>query len=58
MVEPKKDLSKEKEATLDEMFDYFCSKIDFSKTFLDNTAIVCMNKLFQELGKDKTKFEL
>ena len=44
--------------TLVEMFDYFCSKIDFGKAFLDNEAIRCMNKLFIELRKDDRKFEL
>jgi hypothetical protein len=39
--------------TLENMFDYFCSKIDFGKSFLDNAAIVCMNTLFMELRKDK-----
>lgn len=58
MAEPKKDLSKEKEATLNEMFDYLCSKVDWGKSFLDNTAVVCMNKLFIELSKDERKFNL
>lgn len=58
MGKAKKDLSKEKEATLLEMFDYFCSKIDFEKSFLDTTAIVCMDKLFKELSKDETKFDI
>ena len=53
-----KDLSTEKEATLFEMFDYLCSKIDFGKSALDNTAIVCMDKLSKKLHKDENKFEL
>ena len=58
MVKPQKDLSQEEEATLFEMFDYFCSKMDMSKSFLDNAGILCMNKLFIELRKDKRKFNL
>ncbi len=58
MANSKKNLSKEKEATLDEMFDYLCSKVDWSKSFLDATAVVCMNKLFTELKKDDRKFTL
>lgn len=57
-TKPRKDLSKEKEATLCEMFDYLCSKIIWEKTFLDAVAIRCMNTLFIELGKDKRKFDL
>jgi len=51
MAEAKKDLSNEKEATLCEMLDYLCSKIDFSKSFLDTTAIRSMDTLFKELKK-------
>lgn len=58
MSEAKKDLSKEKEATLYEMFDYLCSKIDFGQSFLDSTAVSCMNKLFLKLGDQKEKFEI
>ncbi len=58
MAKPQKDLSTEKEATLYEMFDYLCSKVDWGKSFLDNTAIVCMNKLFIELGKINNKIKL
>ena len=58
MAKPKKDLLKEDKATLEEMFDYLCSKVDFGKSFLDSTAIVCMNKLFIELRKDERKFDL
>lgn len=58
MSKPKKDLSKEKEANLCEMFDYLCSKIDFGHSFLDATAIVCMNKLFIELKKLNNKYPL
>jgi hypothetical protein len=53
-----KDLSKEEKATLSEMLDYLCSKVNFGKCALDSTAIVCMNKLFIELGKDERKFDL
>ena len=38
--------------TLVNMFDYLCSKVDWKKSFLDSEAIVCMNTLFIELGKD------
>jgi len=58
MAKAQKDLSNEKEATLYEMLDYLCSKIDFGKSALDNTAIVCMNNLFIELRKDTKKYEL
>ena len=54
----KKDLSKEKEATLFEMFEYLCSKIDFGKSFLDYTASVCMNNLFKKLKEQKDKYEI
>lgn len=54
----KKDLSKEKEATHLEMLDYLCSKIDFGKSALDNTAVRCMNSLFIQLRKDETKHEI
>jgi hypothetical protein len=53
-----KDLSKEKEATLFEMLDYLCSKIDFGKANLDSESVVCMNTLFTELKKDERKFEI
>lgn len=58
MTKPMKDLSKENEATLLEMFDYLCSKINFGKANLDTTAIVCMNRLFLELRKQTDKFDL
>jgi hypothetical protein len=58
MRKPNKDLNKEEQATLFEMFDYFCSKIDFGKSFLDSTAIVCMDTLFKELRKQEEKFDL
>jgi len=58
MAKAQKDLSKEKEATLFEMFDYFCSKIDFRKTTLDSIAIQSMNLLFTELKKQKEKYSL
>ena len=44
--------------TLYEMFDYLCSKVNWGKTNLDCDAVVAMNKLFIELGKDKTKYEI
>lgn len=53
-----KNLSNEKEATLYEMLDYLCSKIDFGKSALDNTAIVCMNKLFIKLREQTEKISL
>ncbi|MCK4454508.1 hypothetical protein KAU51_04200 [Candidatus Parcubacteria bacterium] len=53
-----KDLSNESEATLKEMLDYLCSKIDFRKTDLDNTAVICMNTLFTKLNKQTEKYEL
>jgi hypothetical protein len=58
MKTPDKDLSKEESATLLEMFDYLCCKIDFGHSFLDSTAVVCMNKLFIELRKQKEKISL
>lgn len=58
MAKPRKDLLKEKEATLYEMFDYLCSKIDFSKSFLDATAVRSMNILGIELSKDTKKYQL
>ena len=53
-----KDLSKENEATLFEMFDYLCSKVDFGKAALDSAAVVCMNTLFIELKEQTEKFEI
>ena len=44
-------------ATLFEMFDYLCSRVDWGKSALDNKAIVCMNQLFIELRKDTTKIK-
>ena len=38
--------------TLFNMFDYLCSRINFSKSALDGEAITCMNNLFIELRKD------
>ena len=58
MAKAKKNLSNETEATLFEMFDYFCSKMDFGKSFMDNTAISCMNRLFLELRKQTEKIKL
>jgi len=45
-------------ATLYEMFDYFCSKIDFGRTFLDAEAVGCINRLYMELGKDKKTYKV
>jgi len=53
-----KDLTKEKEATLFEMFDYLCSKIDWDKTSVDLVSVDCMSKLFKELRKDERKISL
>jgi hypothetical protein len=58
MRKPIKDLTDEQEATLLEMFDYFCSKIDFGHSFLDNAAIRCMDTLAKELRKDNKKFQI
>ncbi|MFA7030292.1 MAG: hypothetical protein WC179_08465 [Candidatus Cloacimonadaceae bacterium] len=53
-----KDISNEKEATLHEMLDYLCSKVNWGSSFLDNTAVVCMNNLFTHLKKDTKKYPL
>lgn len=53
-----KDISQEKEATLYEMLNYLCSKVDFGNSFLDATAVRAMNTLFIELQKDNRKFEV
>ena len=53
---PVKDIRKEKEATLFEMFDYLCSKINFGKATLDATAVRCMDGLFRELRKQEEKY--
>lgn len=58
MAKPQIDLSKEELATLYEMFDYFCSKIDFKHSFLDSTAITCMNILGIELRKEDKKYSI
>lgn len=58
MATPKKDLSKEDEATLVEMFDYLCSKVNWGETNLDSTAVCCMNLLFIELSKQSEKVKL
>jgi hypothetical protein len=47
----------EKGATLFEMFDYLCSKIDWGKSALDNVSIVCMDTLFKELRKQTDKIK-
>lgn len=53
-----KNLENCNEATLYEMFDYLCSRIDFGKSFLDSTAVRCMNNLFIKLKEQKEKFNL
>ena len=53
-----KDISSESEATLYEMYDYLCSKINFGKSFLDAVAIRAMNNLFTVLCKDKKKYPI
>ena len=53
-----KNISNEKEATLFEMLDYLCSKINFGASFLDSTAVNSMNILFTELRKDNKKYSL
>ena len=58
MGKAQKDLSKVKKATLFEMFDYLCSKVDWGTAFLDGTAVQSMNTLFIELKRDKNKFNL
>ena len=52
-----KDISNEDTATLFEMFDYLCSRIDFGNSLLDATAISCMNTLFIELRKQNERIE-
>ena len=52
------DLRNKKEATLVQMLDYLLSKINFGKVALDNKAIICMDKLFKELHKQKDKYEI
>lgn len=42
--------------TLYNMFNYLCSRIDFSKVAFDNISIICMNTLFTELKKDDNKY--
>jgi hypothetical protein len=52
-----KNLDLENEATMYELFDYFCSKVDFSHSFLDNTAVCAMDCLFKNLDRErKVKF--
>ena len=58
MAKPQKDLSNQEEATLFEMLDYLCSKIDFGQAFLDNTAIRCMNALFTNLRNNQEKHKI
>ncbi len=41
--------------TLYNMFSYFCSRIDFGKSYLDADGIASMNRLFLELKKDTRK---
>lgn len=38
-------------ATLYEMFNYLCSRVDWGKSFLDSTGVQCMNELFLRLKK-------
>lgn len=45
-----------KGVTLFEMFDYFCSRINFARSPIDNDAVICMNRLFLELRKNPEKF--
>ena len=58
MAPPKKDLNGESEATLYEMLDYFCSRIDFGKSCLDSVSISCMNQLFLKLREQKEKYPI
>lgn len=44
-------------ATLFEMFDYLCGKVDWGRSNLDSTAVVCMNILFMELRKNTKKIK-
>ena len=44
--------------TLYEMFDYLCGKVNWGQAALDSDAVVCMNKLFIELGKQKEKYDI
>ena len=48
-----KTIDLNKGATLFEMFDYLCSKVDWEKSALDSEAITCMNSLFVKLGLQK-----
>ena len=48
-----KTIDLNKGATLVEMFDYLCSKVNWGKAVLDSEAITCMNTLFIELKKQK-----
>jgi hypothetical protein len=58
MAKAGKDLSNETEATLFEMFDYFCSKMNFAKSYMDSISICCMNRLFLELRKQTDKIKI
>lgn len=53
MAKPIRDLTNTEFATLFEMFDYFCSRMNLGKSSLDNVGIRCMNKLFLELRKQE-----
>ena len=56
-MDMKAEINLKEGATLFEMFDYLCSKVDWGKSALDNKAIKCMNQLFIELRKDKNKIK-
>lgn len=58
MINPKKKVNLDRGATLFEMFDYLCSKVDWGKAALDADAIVCMDQLFKELRKDVRKIKV
>ena len=42
-------------ASLYDMFDYLCGKVDWSKSYLDANAVFCMNTLFNELQKTRNE---
>ena len=44
-----------KEATMFQMLEYLCSKVNWGKSAIDADAVWCMNTLFMELRKDKRK---
>lgn len=55
---PKKDMSKNEEGTLFEMFDYLCTRVDWGSSNLDSAGIRCMNTLFIKLGEQKEIHDL